>query len=601
MVTTMGRNIEDMELEVRPSQAIRTFAPGAIYDNIQDSMMILGIDYWNPDTFGSLHDPYLLAQIRGNSRYFANLTRFASVSSPADNASIPVATFPTWGMCTDCYMLQRRRGGGTRTGFRCGSADCARTYGGSRRRETVPVRFIVACERGHVDDFPFYEWVHRRQDGRGGCSKHDARLYLEDRESDSPSLESKFVACRNCGRSRHMGMALTRTGVEYATGRRCSGRRPWLKGGARDSCDLPAQGMLRGATNAYFPVTRSALTIPPFSDDLSRDIIRHWEAIEKLSRNLDIYRDVLAALFDTKSDDGTDGRYTLDDVIERCEVHRRARSRNEDSDILALEFDQLKSLSPVDDLEFKTAPADVPDQFPEIRGVTLVERLRQIVTVTGFTRINPPDAESDTHIAPLSSKPPQWLPAAENRGEGIFLSLDHAAVEAWESRPEIQDRMSEISGGRAGRTVLGREVDARYVLLHSLSHMMIRSMADLAGYYTSSLQERIYSSDTMAGLLIFTSSSSSDGSLGGLVEQGKQHRMEQILRRALSRSMSCSSDPLCSFNKPGRQASQNGAACHVCMFLPETSCETMNDFLDRSMVYSTLDGHSRGFFPDGRI
>ena len=214
--------------------------------------------------------------------------------------------------------------------------------------------------------------------------------------------------------------------------------------------------------------------------------------------------------------------------------------------------------------------------------------------LTGFTRLHPPDpSEPEAGIAQISSKPPEWLPAVENRGEGIFLSLNPEMVRRWESLPKIQDRMKDIfgiTGDQKIQTMSGRAVDARYVMLHSLSHLLIHSMSGLAGYSTSDLQERIYSSETMAGILIFTSSPSSDGSLGGLVEQGRTDRIGQIIRMAIDRSASCSSDPLCSFNRPNRQGTNHGAACHACLFLPETSCESMNEFLDRSTVYRTLDG-----------
>lgn len=601
MKKEMNQNIDDIEWEIRPSQVVATFAPGAVYDNTKDSVMILGTDYWDPDGFEFISDPYLLSQIREKSKYLSKLKWFTSVSSPKDDAYVPVATFPTWGVCSECDMLQRRRGHGTRNEFRCRSDKCEKiSRNGGKAPNTVPVRFIVVCERGHVDDFPFYEWAHKGSSDVDKCPKQDARLYLKDRKSSSSSLDSKFVVCESCGQEKDLGMALTATGIEYIARKRCSGKSPWLRDGKYSDCDLPAMGKLKGATNIYFSIPWSALTIPPFSDDLSQEIIQEWSNIEKLSRNPKIFEEALEALFDIKTPENKNGRYTLQQVMEKYKTHKNARSKKESSGILELEFKELNSGFPVNDKEFKIMPVDVPEPFrDEISGITLVEKLRQIVTITGFTRLKPPDiTDAQIRMSYISSAPPEWLPAVENRGEGVFLSINLEALKRWESQPKVIERMKRISKGKDAYTTYGKKMDARYVMLHSFSHLLIHSMSDLAGYSVSGLRERIYSSDSMAGILIFTSSPSSDGSLGGLVEQGGQESMEQIIRRSISRSTSCSSDPLCAFNKPSKNTTKHGAACHACMFLPEPSCEMMNEFLDRSMVCHTLEENSRGFFSD---
>ena len=138
---------------------------------------------------------YLLAYIRaGPGRYLDRMRYFVSVSSPKESC-IPVVSFPSWGVCPECNMLQRRDG--AKGGFWCISAECGRNAG--MTPQTIPVRFISACEHGHLDDFPFYEWVHEGRTGTAACTSTDALLYLEDREAPSPSLDSKFVSCRRCG------------------------------------------------------------------------------------------------------------------------------------------------------------------------------------------------------------------------------------------------------------------------------------------------------------------------------------------------------------------------------------------------------------------
>ena len=247
----------------------------------------------------------------------------------------------------------------------------------------------------------------------------------------------------------------------------------------------------------------------------------------------------------------------------------QARRLDAGRDIFELEFAQLNAGQPVDEEEFSMRPAPRLNRFGAyVDQVAQVEKLRQIVSITGFTRIHPPGEGG--RIAPISSKQPEWLPATENRGEGIFLSLNQERLRRWEEMPATSGRTGKIvgdAGSLESHTPDGRAADARYILLHTLSHMLIRSLSDLAGYSASGMQERIYSSGNMAGILIFTSSPSSDGTLGGLAEQGSN--FDQILQRAVDRSKNCSSDPLCSSRRPGGTAG-NGAACHHMRAPPRT-------------------------------
>ena len=83
-----------------------------------------------------------------------------------------------------------------------------------------------------------------------------------------------------------------------------------------------------------------------------------------------------------------------------------------------------------------------------------------------------------------------------------------------------------------------------------------------------------------AGFLLYTSGPSSDGTLGGLVSQATEKRISEAVRRAMAKRENCSNDPVCFHHKPiGDEI--NGAACHTCVLLPETSCELRNYFLDR--------------------
>jgi hypothetical protein len=123
------------------------------------------------------------------------------------------------------------------------------------------------------------------------------------------------------------------------------------------------------------------------------------------------------------------------------------------------------------------------------------------------------------------------------------------------------------------------------------------------GYSTASLRERLYvsadASEPMAGILIYTAAGDSEGTLGGLVRLGRGERLGPVVRRALSRASWCSADPVCSENLGGQGSRQaNLAACHACILLPETSCETINQGLDRAMIVGTPNDREPGWMAE---
>ena len=143
----------------------------------------------------------------------------------------------------------------------------------------------------------------------------------------------------------------------------------------------------------------------------------------------------------------------------------------------------------------------------------------------------------------------------------------------------------------------------RYVLLHSLSHALIRQFSIECGYGAASLQERIYARDAgpagaaMAGILIYTAAPDSEGTLGGLVSLGKPEKLAYHLDQALEQLRLCASDPLCAEHRPAAQGiTLHGAACHACLFASETSCERGNKYLDRTLLVSTMGGDPKPFF-----
>ena len=589
--------------QIRPSQVTRTFGPGAIYDDQHDSMLIMGLDSWTRQKFSPVREPLLLMGIREWG--FEGIDELVSVSvlkdDPGDAGRVPVRSFPTWGFCPKCSRLVPGRNYKTGSGLTCNSYECKsrRDKDGTEVPRTYPVRFVAACVNGHLDDFPWYEWVHRTKPERAACGRDDARLYLVD-NSRSLHLESKSVTCRSEGciaGMRGMENALSEGGLAFMGG--CTRKRPWLdaddeKCEDADGNPVRMRGVFKGSTNIYFPLVRSAVTIPPFSDRLSRLISGIWDLVEK-HRSEHYFDDLLAKELELKTDERPAGRWSLEDA--RSKIREMEEFQKKKVGVHRLEFNALSSVRNEDDDEFVTETVDVPAAFSEfISGATAVKKMRVVSALTGFTRLEPYRGER-TKISRLSSSRLSWLPVSENRGEGVFLKFNGRSLGEWSAGASVRARFGEIM------TVQGRDHtdgdDYRhvpdYVFLHTFSHVIMRGIARAAGYAVSSMTERVYCGGGMAGILIFTSSPSSDGAMGGLAEIAGGRGLWNVMDDAIRGSSVCSCDPLCSLQELEKVPRLLGAACHACALLPETCCENMNLLLDRNMVYRTLKNDDVGF------
>jgi hypothetical protein len=238
-----------------------------------------------------------------------------------------------------------------------------------------------------------------------------------------------------------------------------------------------------------------------------------------------------------------------------------------------------------------------------------VYRLREVIAQVGFTRfeaaVSDVNGELDVNVERASlSIDQQWLPAVENRGEGVFLGFRQEAIQSWLERPSVQARTQQLLNGfnawaKAHPGSGAKFPGPAYVMLHSLSHLLITSVALDCGYAASSIRERIYALSSGYGILLYTASPDAEGTLGGLVETAD--RMDRYLRTAVELGQLCSNDPVCAQHQPDSLQEErylHGAACHGCLLLAESSCERRNDFLDRALVVPTVDSDGAAFFED---
>ena len=253
------------------------------------------------------------------------------------------------------------------------------------------------------------------------------------------------------------------------------------------------------------------------------------------------------------------------------------------------------------------------DYAPDVRRffskIQLVHKLRETRALIGFTRVIPPDGDPKSprlqHLQLNDAL--GWLPAIRVFGEGIFLDVNPEEIDGWLKRPGVAARLTDLVANynaiRASRLQPFRSIGPKFMLLHTLAHVLINQLAFDCGYGSASLRERLYcdisdKEHPMQGILIYTASGDSEGTMGGLVRQGRSGRFESTLKRALQHAAWCSSDPVCIETTGQGADSANLAACHGCCLLPETSCEEGNRLLDRGLLVGTPKDKPLGFFSD---
>jgi hypothetical protein len=381
------------------------------------------------------------------------------------------------------------------------------------------------------------------------------------------------------------------------------------------------KGILLGASNSWFPITLSALSIPTASNRLAQLVEENWPVLEKAATRevLDAFRQIgqLRAF----------AEFSDDDLWAAIESRRSSAPGVSDEEVLDLKLPEWQAFSQADPdrntADFRLTRVSPPPRYePFFSQVVLVERLREVRSLLGFTRIESAGDFADVseipedRRAPLSRRPPRWLPASEVRGEGIFLQFNEVAVARWCRDPRVARRHREFwEDHRQWRRV--RRIEPaeagfpgiRYALLHSFAHALMRQFALECGYTAASIRERIYSREpeadngrapaggAWAGVLLYTAAPDSEGTLGGLVSLGEPEALARHLDQALEQMRLCASDPLCADYQAHREGiTLHGAACHACLFSPETSCERGNRYLDRTLLVHTFGSDSGAFF-----
>ncbi len=602
----------------RPSQMMFAYGVGAQVDLPSLSVVIAGLDAWDKPR-EHIVEPRLLAAVQERLGeqvgYLAALPWIPEVrtggNDPSRFVGVPVLPFPRWMRCTACNLLSTCDGGHfvlkvdryrpQRT--RYVHATCLKNPK-FKNPTVVPARFVLACENGHLDDFPWDQFVH----GFGACKKRDVDAGLEMYDVGSGMRSTDVtVRCARCGDSASMSTIYARGDRRQRMLPRCRGRNVHLRTFDAQGCPLAASPMLLGASNMWFPETRSALALPSTRADIvERAVDEAWGYLAAIPQRV-VYdyavvnTPQLVELRELSADD-------VWAAIERRRSATNDHTADGPIDLKRPEWERFIDPAGTQASEqFDVRARRVPTGYePTITAVTAATRLRSVVALVGFARIEAPDsgvaedADLTRNRASLSEREPHWVPAAEMRGEGLFIRLAESRVAAWSASIGRSERIARVLAGRAGTPGMR---SPRFLLLHSLSHLIINGVALDCGYSAASIRERIYSSDEamrgepMAGILLYTAAPDAEGTLGGLVSLAEPERLGRILDQALERARICASDPMCAEHVPSEHdPSQHGAACHACLFLPETSCECGNRYLDRSVLEATLAEEHLGYF-----
>ena len=610
----------DEPIPVRLSHLLRYCAVGAVVRGPDYLVTVQDTNAWD---CGPDHEIKYVDQVRaalGIGKTLRSPPTARVDDGELTGCPIPATRFPGWMRCSRCGLLHHRpwnraAGEGSGDGFRpsghtwtCEAHEDRRCRG---RLEQAP--WVLAHDHGYLADVPWHRLAHTdgRHPVRRDCRADRRRPYLKV-ESDGRGHK---VRCTRCGASGRL-----RNRFSFAE---WTWQQPWFPEPPPKPPDGPAWVLAINDVRVHTPETANALVIPPESR------IRRGTVVDRLYGSTDKQR----ALRDARP--GLHRKTALRQVAREfgCTPDEVERAQAEidrgyplfaqspaGGDLLQSEYRALVETIPDlrEDEDFVTAhrsaewttlAGSVEGAAGRIAGavdrLVAVERLKEIMVFKGFRRlggetVTPPDLTGES----------DWLPALELYGEGVFFTLREAPLRQWEAEDTLRVRartfLDRFVGGPV-RLAAPPQVSPRFLLLHTLAHLLIRELETTAGYPAASLKERIYSHAggeepdrlPMAGILIYVAVPDTEGSLGGLTQQAEPRRFLRLLTGAVEAAGWCSMDPVCGEREGHGPGLLNGAACHACALVPEPSCAWGNVLLDRTFVAGDADGSCPELFGGG--
>ncbi len=626
---------------VRASQAVLQYGVGAMVDFPEQTLMTAAPETWDSSVM-EIHDERLERVLKVD--YFGMP---GSGDEGRYQNGVSYARFPEWYFCPKCrrfkplkqwmkeyssspkmkknrendpYMVKRLR--------------CPTCF-----QDLVVARIVVACPQGHIDDFPWVKWVHARNmsGARKICGQPELKFTTS--ASSTEGLEGLTVSCTSCNCRTTLRGAFDKgaldnldrvTGFEY--GFTCTGRHPWKN--SKQPCGEYPHVLQRGSSSVYFPISVSSLVIPPYSSILTGQV-----------QGSVAYSDLRKAIAETLKSISSLPGITVTQEMKESVIHEKI---SEFAKKISLEIgkkeDQVKTIlerkwSGSDDPEYTTTSikyraeeyaalngeavidgkggefiregTDISEyKIPFVKNISLIHKVREVQALIGFSRLEPVDSDNVSENSKISAvnikeDDTKWYPGYEVRGEGIFIEFDEDAIDEWRNNNEKISYRVKLLNDNYKKSYYGslkeREISAKFLLLHTLSHLLMKQLSFECGYSIASLKERIYCSEpsqgkNMSGIFIYTASGDSEGTMGGLVRQGRPDVFPGTFRKAIEAAITCSNDPVCSLSQGQGRDSLNLSACYSCTLVPETSCEEFNVFLDRGAVIGTFENPEIGLY-----
>jgi len=542
---------------------------------------------------------------------------------PNVKLTVPFLRFPLWHFCwrcnrlTDLELVTR------------GRQLCLYCQREGKRAYLAQVPFVAICDQGHLQDFPWREWVHHT--ASPSC-RHPMRL----RSTGGATLANQVVECE-CGVAPRTlggiveadpnGSTFLSRNLEAGAPYLCRGISPQHGSTQAYGCDRHLRGSLRSASNLYFALVESAIYLPRTTETVPEELMAALE-IPSLARLIDLaaragqpatpvmlreaQRELLEPFLDSQLEEAVRAIAADEEPSEqgaRLVANETAEEAFRREEYVVLRTGRRES-------QLSVTATDLADYDrrlgPYVERILLVDRLRETRVLTGFSRVYSENTMADDerlgqlwkHVPPRRER---WLPAYKVFGEGIFIELNLHRVGEWEASDHARQSAQKVdqryAAARRERHLRHRAITPRLLLLHTFSHLLMNQLTFECGYSSASLRERLYVSDMpdapMVGVLVYTAAGDAEGTMGGLVRMGKPGYLEPAILAALSAATWCSADPVCM--EAGALWGQgpdscNLAACHNCALVPETACEMFNRFLDRAAVVGTVERRETGFF-----
>ena len=605
--------------KIRRAQLISTYGVGSIVPFPQDeSLIIAGIDNWDNDKKEFyIEDERLAARLCVNRfRWppnYVEAPKHVKAGETDKNLFIGAYRFPQLVYCRKCKHVKWVEL--TKEGI----IKCNHDYDDVENKEQmkesvmIPERFVVACPNGHLMNFPIIEYIHQ-ESGLPREEYINHTSIIRETSNETSTLAGITYRCLTCKAKKSLFGIMSEGSLRNnpSNPTKCPGYMPWL-GGKHEDCDCDTSKLRvvqRGGSNVWFPKTISSIYIPPLIESPISQEYRN--AIQKISSIVtsdtdDGFLNSLLQQVAAKSNLDFDllKKHYLESVKEKEEISYD--SIDEDS-YRKIEYDILKKDSGNDasPLYCKNLPIEKYDSILHkyFKSISLVFKMTETRAFVGFSRLAPSNKTIKEFKEQISlSEEVDWLPAIQNVGEGILIEFNQEAIGEWKKSPNIIERCrlitdnfnKSIFASNKQKTLINPE----FIMIHTFSHLLINELSKKCGYGSSSLRERLYVSETnnmdMYGVLIYTSSGDSEGSMGGLVREGNPGKLEDAIINCLKEAEWCSADPVCIESKGQGPNSCNLAACHNCSLLPETSCENGNRILDRGLLIDVHDKKT-GYF-----